>query len=314
MQLHYLRHPSAPPPNILRGAVVAIGTFDGLHQGHQRLFETARATAQRLKAPCAVFTFVEHPRSVLQPGVTVQLLTPWPEKRDRFAKLGLDACFAAHFTPALSELTPQHFVDRVLVQELQVAAIVTGFNFRFGHRQAGTPELLQQLGIEKGMPVEVVAPVQDENGIISSSRIRELVQAGRVNEVAPLLGYAYTLSGEVVHGDKQGRTIGFPTANLAIADDKLLPAYGVYACTARFQGQSYPAVANIGMRPTVAGNNLRVEVHLLEGGGDLYGQIGEIALVQHLRGEQRFSSLEALKAQITQDCLAARELLTSIPV
>lgn len=308
MELQPLLYPQTPPLRITRGAVVAIGTFDGLHQGHQRLFETARAKAHELKAPSAVFTFVEHPRTVVQPGSVVQLLTPWDEKQQRLAALGLDVCFAAHFTRELSELTPEAFIEQILCRDLQVAAIVTGFNFRFGHRQSGSPDLLVALGRERGVPVEVVPPVEDPEGIISSSRIRQLVQGGHMADVRRLLGYAYTLSGPVVHGDKRGRTIGFPTANLAIPADKLLPAFGVYACTAAVEGQCYPAVANIGVRPTVDGTQLRVEVHLLEGGGDLYGCPLSVELLHHIRGEQAFDSLDALKEQIAQDCERARAL------
>ncbi|MEB3285588.1 MAG: bifunctional riboflavin kinase/FAD synthetase [Candidatus Sericytochromatia bacterium] len=309
MNLHYFHYPEGPNTNHTLGAVVAIGTFDGLHRGHQRLFDVAQAKAQRLGVPCAVFTFVEHPRTILRPDHAPQLLTPWSEKLERLEAAGIDTVYAAHFTQALSKLTPEQFVEEILHRNLGLRGIVTGFNFRFGHAQTGTPESLQALGNERGISVEIVPPVEDERGVISSSRLRSLVQEGRVDAVKDLLGYPYTLEGHVVHGDKRGRTIGFPTANLAIPSDKLLPAYGVYACVAKINGLHEPAVVNIGCRPTVEGKEVRVEVHLLTGGGDLYGQKLRLFLMHHLRGEQAFPSLDALKEQISADCLRAMQLL-----
>ncbi|MEB3222801.1 MAG: bifunctional riboflavin kinase/FAD synthetase [Candidatus Sericytochromatia bacterium] len=309
MQPHALRYPSPPPPDAPRGAVIAIGTFDGVHRGHRRLIAEAVALAEARGVPAYVFTFVEHPRSVLRPESPVSLLTPWDEKLCRLEGNGLAGVFATHFTQAFSKLTPEAFVREVLVAQLAVTAVVTGFNFRFGHRQAGTPERLVELGAEYGFPVTVVPPVEDDAGVISSSRLRALVEVGEVGMAGGLLGYAYTLRGEVVHGDKRGRTIGFPTANVAVPVDKLLPAFGVYACWAHMGSERFPAVLNVGKRPTFDGVRLQVEAHLLEGGQDLYGQTLALELVSRLRGEQAFAGVDALVAQIGHDCDAARAQL-----
>jgi riboflavin kinase/FMN adenylyltransferase len=312
LQTHALRYPDPAPPDAPRGAVLAIGTFDGVHGGHMRLLGEALKLAETRNVPACVFTFVEHPRSVLRPDSPVRLLTPWAEKLARLSDPGLSGVFATHFTRAFSELSPEAFVEEVLVERLAASAVVTGFNFRFGHRQAGTPEVLTALGAQHGFPVTVVAPVEDATGVISSSRVRALVEAGDVAEASRLLGYAYSLTGEVVHGDKRGRTIGFPTANLAVPDDKLLPAFGVYACWAEVAGERLPAVVNVGRRPTFAGAQVQVEAHLLAGGRDVYGQHLRLELAARLRGEQAFSGVEALVAQIQRDCEAARSELTGV--
>ncbi|MEB3328582.1 MAG: bifunctional riboflavin kinase/FAD synthetase [Candidatus Sericytochromatia bacterium] len=312
MQIHPLHHPATPLPCASRGTVVAIGTFDGVHTGHRRLLADAVELATTRGVPACVFTFVEHPRTVLRPDHPVRLLTPWEEKLRRLDGSGLAGVFAAHFTAAFSELSPEAFVREVLVARLGVSAVVTGFNFRFGHQQAGTPETLASLGARHGFPVTIVAPVEDATGVISSSRVRGLVEGGHVAEAGRLLGYPYSLTGEVSHGDKRGRTLGFPTANLAVAPDKLLPAHGVYACWAEVGSERLPCVVNIGKRPTFDGVRLLVEAHLLAGGRDLYGETITLSLVERLRGEQAFSGVEALVAQIQRDCEAARTRLAVV--
>lgn len=309
---YHLDYPHLAADEFPRGAVLAIGTFDGVHLGHRQLFETAQRLAADLDCPAAVFTFVEHPRSILNPGAPVPLLTPWQEKEQRLREAGLSHCIATRFSQALSRLTPEAFVARVLGEALAVKGVVTGFNFRFGHQQAGTPEDLQRLGKAIGFPVEVVPPVRAEGGIVSSSRLRQLIEGGQVEEAQPLLGYAYTLTGQVVPGDQRGRTIGFPTANLALPADKLLPLLGVYACLAEVGSEQLPAVVNIGRRPTFDGVKLLTEVHLLAGGRDLYGQTMTISLLKHLRPERAFPGAEALIAQIADDCEAARQFLARV--
>ena len=309
MQVHFLHYPNLTMDDAPKGAVLAVGTFDGVHAGHRRLVERAKAIAAERGAPSAVFTFVEHPRSVLRPDNPVALLTPWPEKLERLGALGLDACFAAHFTPDLAQLSPEDFVRRILVEELGVAAVVTGFNFHFGHGQAGNPEVLRILGEKYGFPVEIVPPVEADGGVISSSRLRALLATGKIEAANAILGHDYTLAGTVIHGDKRGRTIGFPTANLEVPREKLLPAYGVYACWARLGDQLIPAVVNIGQRPTFDPPKLMIEAHLFDWEGDIYGEQLAVSLVQRIRGEQAFPNVQALIAQITADCQRARIML-----
>lgn len=309
MKLQFLHYPNLTLDDAPRGAVVAVGTFDGVHAGHRRLVERAQALASARGAASGVFTFVEHPRSILRPDHPVSLLTPWPEKVERLGALGLDACIAAHFTPDLALLSPDAFVKRILVDQLGVSAIVTGFNFHFGHGQAGNPAVLKALGETYGFPVEIVPPVEADGGVISSTRLRELLATGHIEAANGILGYDYTLSGTVIHGDKRGRTIGFPTANMDLPREKLLPAYGVYACWATVGGERIPAIVNIGQRPTFDPPKLMIEAHLFDWAGEIYGETISVSLIQRIRSEQAFPSVAALITQITADCLRARIML-----
>ena len=290
-------------------SVVAIGTFDGVHCGHRHVIDTARRRAQAEGLACVVFTFVEHPRAVLRPDSPVSLLTPWPEKLERLGELGVDALVAAHFTPELAQLSPEAFVRRILREQLNAQAVVTGFNFRFGHRAAGTPEVLEALGREQGFGVTIVPPYEQEGEAVSSSRLRALIAEGRVEAANEMLCYPYTLTGVVIHGDKRGRTIGFPTANMALPEEKLLPAFGVYACWVNVNGERLPGIVNIGLRPTFNPPKLMIEAHIFDWSGDIYDETISVSLVSRIRAEQAFPSVDALVAQIKADCQTARATL-----
>lgn len=309
MKVNFLNYPHLTMDREIRPSVIAIGTFDGVHCGHQKLICTAKRLANALGVASSVFTFVEHPRSVLRPDTPVPLLTPWPEKVERLDALGIESCIAAHFTPDLAALSPEAFVTRILVNQLHAQAVVTGFNFRFGHKQAGTPELLKELGNQHGFPVEIIQPIEGDGDVVSSSRLRELVGTGQIAKANALLCYEYTLTGTVIHGDKRGRTIGFPTANLEIPRDKLLPAFGVYACWVTIGGKRHPGVVNIGQRPTFNPPKLMIEAHVFDWSGDIYGETISVSLVSRIRSEQAFPSIDALVYQIKADCRQARELL-----
>lgn len=309
MKVNLLNYPHLTVDRELLPTVIAIGQFDGLHQGHQRVIAAAQRLADALGVSASVFTFIEHPRTILRPDRPVPQLTPWPEKLARLETLGLEACVAAHFTPDLAALSPEAFVTRILVGQLHARGVVTGFNFHFGHKQAGNPEVLKALGEQHGFPVHVVQPIDADGGVVSSSRIRELIATGALAEANALLGHDFTIAGKVVHGDARGRQIGFPTANLEVAPDKLLPAFGVYACWVRIGDRRYAGVVNIGQRPTFDPPKLTIEAHVFDFAGDLYGQTIELSLVSYLRPEQAFGSLEALVAQIGADCRQARAVL-----
>ena len=309
MKVHYLHYPHLTMDRAFGSSVVAIGNFDGVHSGHRRVIDTARRIAAEDGYEDMVFTFVEHPRSVLRPDSPVPLLTPWPEKVDRLGDSGVSACVAAHFTPDLAQLSPEEFVTRILLGQLNAKAVVTGFNFRFGHRQSGSPEVLKALGAQHGFRVEIVTPFEQEGGVVSSSRLRELVATGAIESANAMLGYAYTLTGTVIHGDKRGRTIGFPTANLEISREKLLPAYGVYACRVKVGDAELPGIVNIGQRPTFDPPKLMIEAHIFDWSGDIYGETIAVSLVSRIRAEQAFPSVDALIAQIKADCRVAREAL-----
>lgn len=306
--LPFVLEPGGPPKSrdFAGPVVMAMGVFDGVHLGHRQVVERARAVARDRDLPCAVFTFVEHPRSVLRSDRPVPLLSTWHEKRAGLEELGVDRIVAAHFTPAFSRLSPEDFVRGLLVGRLQASHLVVGFNFRFGHRAAGSPELLALLAPELGFGLDVIEPFEVSGRAVSSSHIRELLATGFLAEASALLGGPYRLEGRVVGGDGRARQLGFPTANLRVDDSKLLPAYGVYAGHARWSGGVSQCVVNIGIRPTFDPPQLKVEAHLLDFEGDLYGQTLALELETHLRSEKAFGSVAALVEQIRQDIEQAR--------
>jgi riboflavin kinase / FMN adenylyltransferase len=296
-----------------RGAVVAAGNFDGVHLGHQAVLAEAKALAKALGAPFAVLTFEPHPRVVFQPGLPPFRLTPFRAKSLVLESLGVDLLFTLHFDLAFAQKTAEEFVAEVLVAGLGARAVVVGYDFVFGNKRRGTPDLLTAEGGRHGFAVKIVAPVAAAGGIAySSTQIREHLVAGRPREAAALLGRPWEIDGRVDVGDKLGRTIGFPTANIDLAD-YLRPAPGVYAVRAGIEegGKTdwHDGAANLGWRPTVGGKDLRLETHLFDFSGDLYGKHLRVALIERLRPEQRFAGLDALKAQIALDCQKAREIL-----
>lgn len=301
-----------------RGAVVAAGNFDGVHLGHQAVLAQAKALARKAGAPFAVLTFEPHPRVVFQPGLPPFRLTPFRAKSLVLESLGVDLLFVLHFDQAFAQKSAEAFVAETLVAGLGARAVVVGYDFVFGHKRRGTPELLKAEGLKHGFGVEVVAPVAAAGGTVySSTQIREHLVAGRPREAAALLGRPWEIDGRVDVGDKLGRTIGFPTANIALAD-YLRPAPGVYAVRAAIDDGAAPrwygGAANLGWRPTVGGKDLRLETHLFDFSGDLYGKHLRVALIEHLRPEQRFAGLDALKAQIAADCAQARAMLAGSPL
>lgn len=301
--------PGAAAPDDLAGAIWAIGNFDGLHRGHQALFAAARAQARAAGVAAGVLTFDPHPAKVLNPALAPLLILNDKEKESGIAAAGIDALALERFDAALVQLSPDEFCRRVLGARLRAGGVVVGEGFRFGVHARGTAEDLR-----RAVPIVVeVAPVRQGDLLCSSSKIRELVLEGRVEAAALLLGHCYFVAGPVVHGDHRGRTIGVPTANVAVVRE-LLPKLGVYASWALLDdGSRYGSVTNVGLRPTFTGGDagVRFEAHLFDFAGDLYGRMVRLELVKHLREERRFSSVDALKAQITEDMAAARAVLVS---
>jgi riboflavin kinase/FMN adenylyltransferase len=311
--MRVFRHTSASDD--ARGAVVAAGNFDGVHLGHQAVLGEAKALAKSLNAPFAVLTFEPHPRVVFQPGLPPFRLTPFRAKSRELEVLGVDLLFTLHFDLAFAQKTAEEFVSEVLVAGLGAKAVVVGYDFVFGNKRRGTAELLKAEGPKHGFDVKIVAPASAAGGVVySSTQIREHLVAGRPRAAAALLGRPWEIDGRVEIGDKLGRTIGFPTANIEL-DDYLRPAPGVYAVRAGIEegGKTewHDGAANLGWRPTVGGKDLRLETHLFDFSGDLYGKHLRVAFIERLRPEQRFAGLDALKAQIALDCQKAREILAA---
>ncbi|MBA3425565.1 MAG: bifunctional riboflavin kinase/FAD synthetase [Rubrobacteraceae bacterium] len=293
----------------MRGVVVVLGNFDGVHLGHQAVLRRGLEEARERGVSLIAATFDPHPRAVLWPGDEPKLLTTLDLRREEFERQGADEVRAITFDRALSRKSPQEFVRDVLVGELEAGVVVVGENFRFGHRAAGDFEDLRRLMREAGGDAFAVALQGTKGAEITSTRIRDLVAAGDVGEATRLLGRPYTLRGEVVEGDRRGRQIGFPTANVLPDPDVIVPARGVYAGFVRFEGQEYAACTNVGVAPTFARAESRVEAHLLDFKGDLYGKMVDVGFVRRIREEKRFSGVEELRGQISQDVEEARKIM-----
>ncbi|WP_017315886.1 bifunctional riboflavin kinase/FAD synthetase [Mastigocladopsis repens] len=331
---------------------VALGKFDGVHRGHQRVIqpilppaghegvggdERANSSLSVLSSPSShiystVVTFNPHPQEFFT-GRPRTWLTPLDEKIHSLRSLGVEQLVLLPFDKELSALTPEQFVEKILVEQLQAARISVGQDFCFGSNRSGTAEDLQLLAAKYGIPVTIVpletcgchestdsreASLSSQEARISTSLIRQVLQSGDIQKANQLLGRAYTLIGTVIQGQQLGRTIGFPTANLQLPPDKFLPRHGVYAVriftlgeTLETPDNTYLGVMNIGHRPTVNGTYESVEVHLLDWSGDLYGKKLVVQIESFLRPEQKFPSLEALKTQIQQDCAVARAFFSA---
>ncbi len=295
-------------PAALRGATVALGNFDGVHLGHAQVVRSAHAA--RPDARLAVLTFEPHPRELFRPDDPPFRLTLSAARAEALAALGVETVFELEFNYDFSMMSAEDFVTKVLAEGLAAAHLACGPDFAFGHRKGGDVAFLAARAEALGIGLSVPPPLADEEGPLSSTRIRRALQDGYPDRANAALGRAWAIRGVVVHGDARGRTIGFPTANIALGRH-LEPARGVYAVVATLpDGRQVKGVANIGRRPTVnEGPESRLEVNLFDFDEDLYGQELSVALHAYLRGEQRFSGLEALKAQIGVDAGEARGIL-----
>ncbi|THF58506.1 bifunctional riboflavin kinase/FAD synthetase [Ollibium composti] len=304
----------APLPQHLRGGVVAIGNFDGVHRGHQAVLGRALEEAARRGVPALVLTFEPHPRKVFRPDQPLFVLTPPPMKARLLSLLGFDAMVEQAFTRAFAAQSPETFITDVLERCLGVTHVVTGFDFHFGKDRQGGPAYLMEAGERHGFGVTLVDAFRDEGtDVISSSRIRKLLTEGDVAEAAGLLGYRFTVEAEVVGGQQLGRTLGFPTANMALPADTAL-RHGIYAVRfRRADGTLHDGVANFGRRPTVDDNGAPLlETFLFDFSGDLYGETCAVSLFGWLRGEEKFDGLDALVAQMKRDDAEARALLSGV--
>lgn len=289
------------------GSVIAIGNFDGVHKGHQAVLRQARGLADAGGLRAVVLTFNPHPSEVLGRGTPPRLVTL--ERRIELLRAnGADDVIVQRFTKELAAWTPERFAKDLLSEQLSAKVVVVGKNFRFGSKRAGDFDTLVAFGQTLGFSAVASEVAGDDQGPFSSTRVRAAITNGDVAQAARILGRPHMLSGVVAQGDRVGRTIGFPTANLESIGE-MLPAYGVYAVRVRVQNEAYLGAMNVGIRPTVNGTSLRVETHLLDFDADLYGARIECDLVERLRGEMKFDGLPALKAQITSDVAQARKIL-----
>lgn len=305
-------------PEDLRSAVVAIGNFDGVHRGHQTLLETARRTAGETGKPWGVVTFEPHPRTFFKPAEPVFRLTPAPLKARLLAALGADFTVVLGFDAELSSLDAADFVRRHLLERLGVSHVVTGYDFHFGRGRKGSPATMQAMGMALGFGVTIVDQVTDEGDIhspFSSSSIRQALRHGHMADAAHELGYYWTVMGEVVKGDQRGRAIGFPTLNIVLEPGSE-PYRGIYAVRVRDAGAApgsfWQGAGYFGNRPTFDTERTFLEVYLLDFDGDLYGRTMLVELVELIRPDRRFASIDDLMTQMSSDCGAARAILARL--
>jgi riboflavin kinase/FMN adenylyltransferase len=306
--MHVIHFPEDQRPSRWTQPVLALGNFDGVHRGHRKILDRLRRVASERGATSVVMTFDPHPPRIVRPDKAPPLLMTKAQKLEAIAAAGVQGAAIVRFTPELSRWDPETFVRSVLVDWLRVSEVWVGANFLFGHDRAGNFSMLRGLGARYGFKAEKIDPVRYKDFVVSSTRIRRLIGEARVDEAGALLGHQYFIDGTVVEGDRRGRTIGFPTANLC-SDNELLPPNGVYATTATIAGVVRPSVTNIGVRPTVdSSGRTTVETHVFNFNQDLYGSTIRVGFVQRLRDERAFDSVDALRSQIAADCGRARVL------
>jgi riboflavin kinase/FMN adenylyltransferase len=300
------------PPETAKGAVIALGNFDGVHRGHQALIAEARRVANAAGRPLAAMVFEPYPREFFQPNAEPFRLTSLRGKAELLAAAGVDYLIVITFNAELAGLLAQDFVTDVLVHDLAAAHVVVGEDFRFGKGRGGDATVLAYMGDMEGFGVTVFRAVIAGGEKISSSKVRAALKAGHPEEAAGLLGHWWSIQGRVAHGDARGRALGFPTANLRLKPNLLQPKFGIYAVRVHHRGRAYRSAANFGLRPMFAVPEPLLEAHLLDFSGDLYGDLLEVEFIAWLRGEMQFTGIEALKWQMTADCAEARKVLAQI--
>lgn len=305
-----LMKPELPLPDAVRGGVVAIGNFDGMHRGHQAVLEDAMVAAKREGLKAIMLTFEPHPRSVFLPDRPVFRLTPHTEKAKVARALGLDGMISLGFDRSFSSQSPDRFIEDMLIGALDAQKVISGYDFHFGKDRAGTPDYLREQGAAHGFGVTIVDMKADRSGdAVSSTRIRQALEDGAIGPANRLLGYRHFFCGTIVHGEKNGRKLGYPTANMRLAENSRLRV-GVYAVQlVRADGSIHNGVASYGRRPTFDNGARVFEVHVFDFEGDLYDEEVKVILHGYLRGEEKFDSLDALIAQMDEDSREARCLL-----
>lgn len=299
----------------LRRAVITIGTFDGVHSGHRYIIQQLQETAAACDGETVIITFDPHPREVLQPGgPPVKLLTTLDEKIELLSKEGIDHLVIVPFTREFSELSAQAYLEEFLIEKFNPHTIIIGYDHRFGHNREGGLELLEAEQNRYGFQLVEIPQQVVHDLAVSSTKIRKSLQEGNIQLANELLGYPYFVEGTVVHGDKMGRQLGFPTANIAVSDvRKLIPVEGIYAIRVYLDRQSAPlnGVMSIGTRPTFNGADLRVEAHIFDFSQEIYDKVIRVELISYIRANQKFDNIDALVTQMHKDSQEARTVLAS---
>jgi riboflavin kinase/FMN adenylyltransferase len=301
-----------PPGHALRGGVVAIGNFDGVHRGHRAVIATARERAAALGRTASALTFEPHPRSFFRPQERLFRLTDARNKLRLLASTGLDGAIVLPFDAALAALSADDFVKRVLIDRLAISGVTIGFDFHFGANRSGSPDFLAAAGAQHGFAVDIVPRFEDNGRRISSGPIRAALIDGHVVDAAEMLGFPWFVSGEVVHGDKRGRELGYPTANLRL-DPSCGLRHGIYAVRVGIAGQRHDGVANFGRRPMFDVGTVLLEVFLFDFSGDIYGQTIDVAFLEWIRPEMKFDTVDDLVRRMDEDSRIARAALARNP-
>ena len=286
--------------------VVALGNFDGVHMGHQQIITRTVRSAKAVGLASAVFTFSNHPSTVLGKGEPVKNILYAEEKNRIIEEMGVDYLINIPFTKEILTMAPERFIKEILVDRLRIREAYCGFNYSFGYKASGTPEVLMHEGLKHGFGLHVQEPYKIDDIVVSSTYIRQLISEGRMEEATRFLGRMYDIGGEVIMGNKLGRTIGFPTMNLVIDETMITPPNGVYITFCTFDGKRYPAVTNVGNKPTIGEYAKNIETHVFNFDGDTYGKHIDGEFVKWTRPEQKFDGIEALKNQIQSDCITAK--------
>lgn len=290
----------------MKETVVALGNFDGVHLGHQEIIRRTVDSAKAAGLSSAVFTFSNHTSTVLPGMKPVKNILYEEEKIKIIEDFGVDYMIDIPFTPEILSMSPGSFIKEILVDILNIREVYCGFNYTFGHKAQGTPTILMEQGLQYGFGIHVQEPFMIDGKVVSSTWIRELISEGEMEEAAKLMGRMYAISGEVVVGNKLGRTIGFPTCNLIVDETMITPPNGVYISMCTCKGNRYHSVTNVGNKPTIGSYAKNIETHIFDFDEDVYGENIRVEFIKHTRPEQKFDGIDELKAQIERDSIDAR--------
>ena len=286
--------------------VIALGNFDGVHRGHQEIIAKTVNSAKAANLKSAVFTFSNHTRTIIKGAPIVKNIQYPHEKAAMIESLGVDYLFNIPFTREIMNMSPDAFIDEILVDKMRIKEAYCGFNYRFGHKAMGNPEVLMHEGLKRGFGIHVQEAYVIDGVIASSTYVREMIAKGDMEECNKFLGRQYYIGGEVVEGNKIGRTIGFPTCNISADSNMAIPPNGVYITYCKLKDKVYPSVTNVGVKPTVGTFDRNIETHIFNFDEDVYGEYIEVRFVKQTRPEMRFNGMEALSDQIAKDCIQAK--------
>ncbi|MCQ2546004.1 MAG: bifunctional riboflavin kinase/FAD synthetase [Clostridia bacterium] len=292
--------------NNIEPTVVALGNFDGIHRGHQEIINRSVKEAAAAGLKSGVFTFSNHTSTILKNVEPVKNILYADEKIRLLEDLGVDYMFNIPFTEEILNMSPVEFIDRILVDRFNIREAYCGFNYRFGYKAQGNPEVLMREGLARGFGIHVQEAYEIDGIIVSSTYIRQLIEEGRMEECTKFMGRMYSIGGEIVKGNMLGRTIGFPTCNTVVDSTMVTPPNGVYITMCTIDGVRRPSVTNVGVKPTIGTYEKNIETHIFNFNEDVYGKEIRVDFIKHTRGEKKFDGIDALKAQIQQDCIQAK--------